>query len=112
MPSRGIGELPVLNGATGNVVGEVFNVDLGRKNFALQVWTTSGALPTLGGSVNLEGSLNGTHWHRLAEFRFNQLTNGGIVFVSNAPVAAIRVTTTSIVGVAPSPIFASVLAST
>lgn len=81
-----------LSGATSPGAGAAADVS-GCLSFAMQVVHTG--LPTTI-TVELEGTINGTHWVTLATW--TNLAPGDIVFVVDKPVAQVRANLTALLG--------------
>jgi hypothetical protein len=90
--SVGTTAMQSLSSVTVTGPGTSFNLTNARANLGLQVACTGSPTTVL---INLEGSLEGTHWFTLAH---SSNISGEIVFASNVPVIWLRANLTTLTG--------------
>jgi hypothetical protein len=84
-----------LNAVTAAGSGAASTYSTTRQNFGLQVNTTGS--PTVA-TINLEGTLDGSHWFKLAQWNLSNQATGDIVFATMTPVLGIRANLITLTG--------------
>lgn len=87
--------LTSLSAATATGAGTSQAYTFARQAFALQVTSTGTPTAVI---VNLEASLDGSHWFKVGAWNSTLQTTGDIVFVSDAPCYTIRANLATLTG--------------
>lgn len=91
----GVAAAKSLDAVTANANGSAIDLEVAARTHGMQVVLTGG--PT-GGTVTLQGTLDGTNWFALATFTIGTDASGDIKFAVDTPVQQVRAVLAGLAG--------------